>query len=199
MELSSIPSIKSIFQNEQKYNNINLYEASLFEHAIITYHELINYPEQEFTTQIKLILQFLNIYNKFDKYDFCQAYLNTGFQIDLEENQKTLLIKDANLTKLLTSFYDKLNLVISDFMEVVDYVPHRVSFNNKTSVFLIAYATDLKEFWEAFEKSNTLSIIDMNLEDKIFREEYFKEKLKFVPVAGAKGAWAKGPINLAKN
>ncbi len=32
--------------------------------------------------------------------------------------------------------------------------------------------------------------------NKVYREEFMKEKLKFVPVAGAKGAWAKGPLKL---
>ena len=77
----------------------------------------------------------------------------------------------------------------------IDYNPKRVTIGKKTSVFLIAYATELKELWEIFNEEFIQNLMNKNLENKVFRSEYFSDKLKVIQVANLKGAWANKTLN----
>ncbi len=189
--------IKKLFSNDQKYNAINLLECSLFETIVCAQLELQNMDEtlkEQLIKESEMIDKLLKLYYKFSKYNFCPAHFNSNYQL---EDSDAKLLKDANFVELYQVLFDKFNLLVNDFMEIIEYNPNRVSFNNKTSVFLIAYASELKEIWEQFNDEFMEQLMNKKMENnKVYREEFMKEKLKFVPVAGAKGAWAKGPLKL---
>lgn len=183
---------KKAFSNEQKYNSLNLFDSSIYENALVIYIELSNHENKdEFVNELQFIEKFLKLYEKFNKYKFCPDQLNCKFE---SEDSDKLLCK-ASVIDLFQSLYDKLNLVLDDFMKKVDYNPNRVSINGKTSVFLIAYATELKEFVTDFNDDFIEKLNSHDFGNKIFRETIMIEKLKFVPVSGTKGAWAKAPLN----
>ncbi len=189
--------IKKLFSNEDKYNSIKLLECSLFETIVCIQLELQNMCESkrdELKKESELIDKFLKLYYKFSKCNFCPAHFNSSFQLEDSDNK---LLKDANFIELYQVLFDKFNLLIDDFMQVIEYNPNRVSFENKTSVFLIAYATELKEIWEQFNDEFMDKLISKKLENyNVYREQFMKDKLKFIPAAGAKGAWAKGPLKI---
>ena len=61
--------LKRIFSNEQKYNGINLLDASIYENIIGIYCELINHENKEkYTKELQLIEKFMKLYDKFSKY-----------------------------------------------------------------------------------------------------------------------------------
>lgn len=184
---------KKVFSNEQKYNSLKLFESSLYENTVTLYTELLHHKNKdELMTELLFIEKLLKLYEKFNKYKFCPDQFNNKFEVD--DTEKSLLSK-ASVIELFQSLYDKLNLILDDFMGKVDYNPNRVHINGKTSVFLIAYATELKEFVSEFSDDFILNLNNHDFDNKIYREPVMQEKLKFVPVAGAKGVWAKGPLN----
>ena len=191
---------KKIFSNDQKYNSLGLYESTLHENAVVLYTELLNHKDKnDLNSELFLVEKLLKLYEKFNKYKFCPDQFNYKFEVETDDNEEKTLLNKATIIELFQSLSDKLNLILEHFMEKVDYNPNRVHINGKTSVFLIAYATELKEYVEYFtEKFNDKFIEKLNSDDfdnKIYREPIMYEKLKFVPVAGTKGAWAKGPLN----
>ena len=184
---------KKVFSNEQKYNSLNLLECTLYETLVTLYTELSNHKnKEEFKKEYLLVDKFLKLYEKFNKYKFCPDQYNYKFQVEDSENK---LLSKATIIELFEALYDKLNLIVDDFMGKVDYNPNRVHINGKTSVFLIAYATELKECFADFNDDFILNLSTHELDNKLYREEFMKDKLKFVPVAGAKGVWAK-PLNI---
>lgn len=190
--------LKRVFNNENKYNSTNLLDCSIYENIITIYCELINHENKNnFAKEIELIEKFMRLYDKFSKYEFCKLHFGSKYSVSDDDNE---LLKDTDLIGLFQAFYCKINLLVDDFMKVVEYNPNRVSINKKTSVFLIAYATELKELWEEFsdEFMEALENKSMDFNGKNYREEYMKEKLKYIAPPNAKGAWAKGPINLCK-
>ena len=186
--------LKRIFNNEEKYNAINLFECTIYENILTIYCELINHENKDnFIKENELIENFMNLYDKFSKYNFCVQHFGSKYTVS--DNDKTIL-KNIGLLELFQVLYDKINILVDDFMKIVEYNPNRVSINKKTSVFLIAYACELKDIWEKFDNSFIEQLEEKcKACNKIYREEYMKEKLKFVPVANTKGAWAKGPLN----
>ncbi len=193
MEQELFLELKNTFQNDQKYNQCYLEECSIYENLLTIYFEIVNYENKElFQNELELLYKFFNTYNKFSKYEFCKSHFKSKYEI---EGTKTYL-KDSNLLNLFLSLYDKFNLMIDDFMGIVEYNHNRVSFNNKTSVFLIAYASELKDIWDCFNEKFIDSFENKNVFDKIYREEFIREKLKYTPPVSAKGAWAKGPLNI---
>ena len=190
--------LKRVYNNENKYNSTNLLDCSIYENIITIYCELINHENKNnFAKEIELIEKFMRLYDKFSKYEFCKLHFGSKYSVSDDDNE---LLKDTDLIGLFQAFYCKINLLVDDFMKVVEYNPNRVSINKKTSVFLIAYATELKELWEEFsdEFMEALENKSMDFNGKNYREEYMKEKLKYIAPPNAKGAWAKGPINLCK-
>ena len=189
--------IKKLFANEQKYNSIKLLECSIFETIVCAHLELQNMEDEqkeELKKESEMIDKLLKFYYKFSKYNFCPAHFNSNYQLEGTDNK---FLKDGSFVELYQVLFDKFNLLVDDFMEVIEYNPNRVSFNNKTSVFLIAYASELKEIWEEFNDEFMEKLMNKKMENnKVYREEFMKEKLKFVPAVGAKGAWAKGPLKL---
>jgi hypothetical protein len=187
-------NIKDVFKTDQKYNSIKLLESSIYETLVCIKLEIEKHDKiEEFEEESKYLEKFLNFYNKFVVYEFCKQNINSRFQLESGEENK--LLKDSNLTELYQTLYDKINLVVNDLMGELDYNPNRVSIRNKSSVFLVAYAKELKELWEELNEEFIQNIMNKNLEDKVFRSDYFNNKLKFTPPPTAKGAWAKGPIN----
>ncbi len=184
---------KNIFHNDQKYNGLLLLESSIFENMVTIYAELENHNKRDLLVkEEELINKLFKINSKYNNYQFCLDHFHNRYDgTMLEEKMK---LSESNLKNLFSALFDKINLLVDDFMSIVEYNPNRVSFNNRTSVFLIAYATELKEFWEYFSESFMEELFNKDLEDKVFREDFMKEKLKFVPVATAKGVWAKGPL-----
>ena len=188
--------LKRIFSNEQKYNGINLLDASIYENIIAIYCEIYNHENKEkYNKELQLIEKFMKLYDKFSKYDFCLNHFGSKYSVDDEEHT---LLKDAKLLELFQALFCKVNLLIDDFMQIVEYNPNRVSINKKTSVFLIAYASELKELWEEFSNEFMEELDKKCDEDKVFRQEFMVEKLKYIAPISARGAWAKGPINLSK-
>jgi hypothetical protein len=190
--------LKRVLKNEDKYNSINLLDCSIYENIITIYCELLNHDNKDkFAKEIELIEKFMKLYDKFSKYEFINLHFCSKYSVCDNDNE---LVKDADLIGLFQAFYCKINLLVDDFMKIVEYNPNRVSINKKTSVFLIAYATELKELWEEFSDEFIEEIESkcIDFSGKIYREEYMKEKLKYTPPLSAKGAWAKGPINLSK-
>ena len=188
--------LKRIFSNEQKYNGINLLDASIYENIIAIYCEINNHENKEkYNKELQLIEKFMKLYDKFSKYDFCLNHFGSKYSVDDEEHT---LLKDAKLLELFQALFCKVNLLIDDFMQIVEYNPNRVSINKKTSVFLIAYASELKELWEEFSNEFMEELDKKCDEDKVFRQEFMVEKLKYIAPTSARGAWAKGPINLSK-
>lgn len=190
---------KKIFSNEQRYNSLGLFESTLHENAVVLYTELLNHKDyNEFKNELVLVEKLLKLYEKFNKYKFCPDQFNYKFEIVSDDDDEKVFLNKASISELFQSLSDKLNLILENFMEKVDYNPNRVHINGKTSVFLIAYATELKEYVEEFTKEfNDEFIEKLNSYNscKVYRESVMYEKLKFVPVAGTKGAWAKGPLN----
>jgi hypothetical protein len=185
---------KEIFGNDIKYNTSYLLNCSIFTNLVLIHTELVNHPEVEkHADKIILLNGFFELYNKFNKYDFCKTHFDNKFEQD-QDQEYNQLIKDATLFDLYCAFYDKLNLLIIEFMDVVDYNPNRVSFNHRTSIFLIAYASRLKELWELFNEDRMKEIEELfSLDKKIYRDEFMIRKLKIVPHPSAKGAWTVRP------
>ncbi len=181
---------KSVFISEQKYNSLLLFEASIYDNLITIYTELENHNNKELLkNELDMVMKFFKLNSKYGNYNFCGEHLHSKYDgSQLEEKMK---LSEANLKDLFSALFDKMNLLVDDFMSIVEYNPNRVSFNNKTSVFLIAYATDLKELWESFNETFMEELVNKDIENKVFREDFMKEKLKFVPLPGAKGVWAK--------
>ena len=187
-------NLKSIFYNEQKYNNIKLLESSIFENIVCIKLELLTHNKQnELSEELNFINKFLDFYYKYITYTFCKDNMTTRFNLD---NDSSNYLKDANLTELFQTLYDKINLVIDEMMGDIDYNPMRVTIRRKTSVFLIAYATELKELWEIFNDDFIQNLMNKNLENKVFRSEYIGDKLKILPPANLKGVWAKGSLKI---
>jgi hypothetical protein len=186
--------LKKVFYTDQKYNNIKLLESSIFENAVCIKLELLKHNKKdELSNELDYINNFLEFHSKFISYEFCKQNMNTRFQLEGEESK---LLKDANLTELFQTMYDKINLVVNDLMGEIDFNPNRVTIRKKTSVFLIAYATRLKELWEKFDDKFIENLMNKNLEEQVYRTDYFAEKLKVIPPANLRGAWAKGSLNL---
>jgi hypothetical protein len=197
MNIESEFDIKRVFYTDQKYNAIKLLETSIYETAVCIKLELEKHNKSnELLDESKYLDKFMNFYNKFIVYEFCKNNMNSRFQLESTDENK--LLKDSNLIELYQTFYDKLNLVVNDLMGDLDYNPNRVSIKNKSSVFLIAYAKELKELWEELNEEFVQNLMDKNLEDTVFRSEYFNTKLKFTPPSSAKGVWAKAPLNFNK-
>ena len=193
METNTEFDLKKIFINDLKYNSISLSESSIFEDVICLDFEIMkNEKNNELAHLKEFVNKFLSFYNKFIRFEFCKNHMFSRFQVEDGDNK---MLKDSNLIELVQSIFDKINLVVNDFMGEIDYNPNRVTINKKTSVFLVAYATELKELWNELDESFVNKVIEMNLEGKVYREDYFKEKLKYIPPANLKGSWAKGPIN----
>ena len=193
--------LKRVLKNEDMYNSTNLLDCSIYKNIITIYCELINHENKnDFIKESELIEKFMKLYDKFSKYEFCTMHFGSNYSIneDDDDDNDNKLLKDSNLIGLFQAFYCKINLLVDDFMKVVEYNPNRVSINKKTSVFLIAYATELKELWEEFSDEFMEDLEKKYIGEKIYREDYMKEKLKYAPPPSAKGAWAKGPINLSK-
>lgn len=187
--------LKNVFFTEHKYNNIKLLESSIFETAICIKLEILSHDKKnELIDELNIINKFFEFYNKFIAYEFCKNNMNTKFQFVLDEDNK--LLKDTDLTELFQVLFEKIDLVVDDLMGEVDYNPNRVTIRKKTSVFLITYATELKEFWEKITDIFLKNVIDKNLGEKVYRNAHFAEKLKVIPLPNLKGAWAKGPLNL---
>jgi hypothetical protein len=187
--------LKKVFYTDQKYNSIKLLESSIFENAICIKLELLKHDnKEELANEHEFINNFLEFHNKFISYEFCKQNMNTRFKLEGEESK---LLKDSNLTELFQTLYDKINLVVNDLMGDIDFNPNRVTIRKKTSVFLIAYATRLKEIWERIDEKFIENLMNKNLEDKVYRINHFNEKLKVIPPANLRGAWAKGPLNFS--
>jgi hypothetical protein len=184
---------KNIFYSDQKYNALFLLESSIFENMVTIYAELDNHNKKDDLVKEKELLEMLfKINSKYGNYQFCTDHFHNRYDGTMLEEKVKLC--ESNLKNLFSALFDKINLLIDDFMSIVEYNPNRVSFNNRTSVFLIAYATELKQFWESFNEKFMEDLFSKDIEDKVFSEGFMKEKLKFVAVATAKGVWAKGPI-----
>jgi hypothetical protein len=185
--------LKTIFNNEQKYNNIKLLESSIFENIVCIKLELLTHSKKdELQSELEFINKFLDFYYKFITYTFCKENMITRFKLECNTDE---CLKDATLTELFQTLYDKINLIIDEMMGDIDYNPKRVTIGKKTSVFLIAYATELKELWEFFNEEFIQNLMNKNLENKVFRSEYFSDKLKVIQVANLKGAWANKSLN----
>ncbi len=184
--------LKPVFFSENRYNNLRLLECSIYENAICIKLELLKYGNMQLLDELNFIEEFFDFYNTFISYEFCKKNMITKFQTDDDDCK---YLKESNLTELFQSLYDKINLVVNELMGDIDFNPNRVTIGNKTSVFFIAYATKLKELWEKFDEKFIQNLLDKNLEDRIYRNEHFSEKLKIIPPANLKGSWARGPIN----
>ena len=184
---------KNIFYSDQKYNALLLLESSIFENMVAIYAELDNHNKKDDLVKEKELLEMLfKINSKYGNYQFCTDHFHNRYDGSLLEEK--IKLSESNLKNLFSALFDKINLLVDDFMSIVEYNPNRVSFNNRTSVFLIAYATELKQFWESFNEQFMEDLFSKDIEDKVFSEDFMKEKLKFVPVPTAKGVWAKGPL-----
>ena len=185
--------LRSIFNSEQKYSNIKLLESSIFENIVCIKLELLTHSKKdELQSELEFINKFLDFYYKFITYIFCKENMITRFKLECDTDES---LKDATLTELFQTLYDKINIIIDELMGDIDYNPKRVTIGKKTSVFLIAYATELKELWEIFNEEFIQNLMDKNLENKVFRSEYFSDKLKVIQVANLKGAWANKSLN----
>ncbi len=184
--------LKPVFFSENRYNNLRLLECSIYENAICIKLELLKYGNMQLLDELNFIEEFFDFYNTFISYEFCKKNMITKFQTDDDDCK---YLKESNLTELFQSLYDKINLVVNELMGDIDFNPNRVTMGNKTSVFFIAYATKLKELWEKFDEKFIQNLLDKNLEDRIYRNEHFSEKLKIIPPANLKGSWTRGPVN----
>jgi len=185
---------KKIWSTEERYKSSKLLECSIYENMVLVYSEIENHPmKEQLNSCSQLILKLFQLNNKYGHLNFCNEHFHNIYNVSYDD-EDIVYAYMTNLNDLVHLLYDKLNLLVDDFMSVVEYNPNRVSFNNKTSVFLIAYATELKEIWELFNEDYINSIDMMELENKVYRNEFMKDKLKFVQVKGTQGVWAKGPI-----
>ncbi len=179
-------SYKEQFKNIDNYNQLNLLNISLYHHLIIIHTELQQWKSDIDISQHKyLINDFLNLYEKYNKYDFCQDHFNLTY-----DNEDIILLKDASIVELFQFFFDKINLIMSNFMERIEYEPRRVSYKHKTSIILIAYATELKALWDAFDDDYIENVQkELSSHELIYRNEFMEEKLRYNPPPTAKGAW----------
>jgi hypothetical protein len=192
--------IKTVFHNESNYNSITLVESTIYELLVCIYYEITNYEKHdELTKELNFINNFINFYKKFNTYSFCKNTLESKFDIFNTDIIHSLL-KDSNLLDLFKSLYDKINITIENLIGNCDYNPNRVKINDKTSVILIAYTSDLKKIWELFNKDFIDKIENYvginNIQNEIYRGKYFKKNLQLVPTENLKGAWASRSINL---